>query len=71
MLARNGAVLTDSTRLTKQKLRQMLVQPLELARGVAAIGEDGLPGNPPALSGKELDDGHNVLDLGQLAVHGL
>src|SRR5690625_3554859 len=41
------------------------------ASGVAAVGEDRLPGDPPALGGEETHDRRDVLDLGELITHAL
>src|SRR5204863_10223517 len=38
---------------------------------VTAVGKDCLAGNPPSIGREEFHDGHNVLDLGQLAIHRL
>jgi hypothetical protein len=44
---------------------------LLLLRRVAAVGEDGLAGDPPAVGRKEFYDGHDVLNFSQLAGHRL
>src|SRR5699024_10109510 len=41
------------------------------AGGVAAVGEDRLAGDPPALGGEEADDRGDVLDLRELTAHTL
>src|SRR5699024_1668631 len=41
------------------------------ARGVPAVGEDRLAGDPPALGGEEPHDRGDVLDLGELVAHRL
>src|SRR5699024_4729552 len=41
------------------------------ARGVPAVGEDRLAGDPPALGGEEPHDRRDVLDLGELVAHRL
>src|SRR5699024_11771972 len=41
------------------------------ASGVAAVGEDRLPGDPPALGGEETHDRRDVLELGELITHAL
>ncbi len=44
---------------------------LALPGSVAAIGKDGLAGDPPTFRGQEFDDGGDVLNFGQVPVHGL
>src|SRR5690625_888405 len=41
------------------------------AGGVAAVGEDRLSGDPPAVRGEEAHDGRDVLGLGDTGAHGV
>src|SRR5699024_10423282 len=56
-------------RLTALSVSALVLQQVDQpgsARGVPAVGEDRLTGDPPALGGEEPHDRGDVLDLGEL-----